>query len=434
MNSAAYRDTGSSVSAVRGTLRPAHVRFSLRHVIALLGVLVIAVAAAAMTLAVLTLRHSQSAIISSDQHRIATAAHLMAREYADKAGALRAAGVTHPLLADTDVTSGNAALVLLTRGVLSDEPGVAGGYYSTATGALDGYSSLPAPIPAPVSGSGTAPFQTPVRGPFIAVNCAALPENLLESELFGHEKGAFTGAVGRKVGRFDLARGGTLFLDEIGDLPLAMQAKLLRVLQERRYERVGGTETLTADVRIIAATNRDLESAVQQSTFRADLYYRLNVVSITLPPLRERRADIVPLAEHFLARYTGQTGAVVAGLAEDAVLALQQYDYPGNVRELENIIERAVLMAGGRAITLEQLAFPPATAPADVSAHTLPAWLNALTLHATVRAIERARILAALGACDGNKAQAARSLGIQRRLLYAKMAELNIEQPADPEQ
>lgn len=270
------------------------------------------------------------------------------------------------------------------------------------------------------------------RGPFIAVNCAAIPEALLESELFGHEKGAFTGAVARKPGRFELARGGTLFLDEIGDLPLAMQAKLLRVLQERRYERVGGTETLTADVRIIAATNRDLESAVQQEGFRSDLYYRLNVVSITLPPLRERRADIVPLAEHFLARQAARTGAAVAGLAEDAVLALQQYDFPGNVRELENIIERAVLLAGGRVITRVQLVFSPTTATTgDGSPDVLPAWLSALTLHEAVGAVERALIVAVLRDCGGNKTDAARRLGIQRRLLYAKMAEWKLDGNVD---
>jgi len=268
---------------------------------------------------------------------------------------------------------------------------------------------------------------TRATGPLVAINCAAIPETLVESELFGHEKGAFTGAVARKPGRFEIARGGTLFLDEIGDLPLAMQAKLLRVLQERRYERVGGTETLTADVRIIAATNRDLERAVQQGDFRADLYYRLNVVSITLPPLRARRADIVPLAEHFLARQAARTGAVAAGLAEDAVLALQQYDFPGNVRELENIIERAVLLSAGRVITREQLIFAPPVAAPDGSRNALPAWLGAMTLHEAVRAVERALVVAALRDCGGNKTEAARRLGIQRRLLYAKMAELQLD-------
>lgn len=266
------------------------------------------------------------------------------------------------------------------------------------------------------------------RGPFVAVNCAALPETLIESELFGYERGAFTGATGRKLGRFEIARGGTLFLDEIGELPLAMQAKLLRVLQDQRFERVGGTETITADVRVIAATNADLEAAVNRGAFRADLYYRLNVVSITLPPLRERRSDIVSLAEYFLARTAGGDGSAPP-LSDDAVLALQQYDYPGNVRELENIIQRAVLMAGGRVITREQLLFSPPDGLGEVAAtESLPASLANLPLHEAVAALERRMITNALRACGGNKAEAARRLGVQRRLLYAKIAELGITQ------
>src|SRR5438874_2059076 len=177
-------------------------------------------------------------------------------------------------------------------------------------------------------------------GPMIAVNCAALPENLLESELFGHEKGAFTSAVGQRRGRFELADGGTIFLDEVGDVPAAMQAKLLRVLQERRFERVGGTESIEVDVRVIAATNRSLQRLVKQGTFREDLYYRLNVVKIDLPPLRERPEDIPLLATHFSERYCRQ-GQQPKHVAPQAMEMLLKYRWPGNIRELENAIERA---------------------------------------------------------------------------------------------
>ena len=187
--------------------------------------------------------------------------------------------------------------------------------------------------------------------PFAVVNCAALPENLIESELFGYEKGAFTGALHRKPGKFESAQGGTVFLDEIGELPLASQPKLLRVLQEHSFERIGGRQPVTADFRVVAATNRSLEEEVAAGRFRQDLYFRLNVVPIALPSLRDRRPDIVLLAEHFLQHYSLKHGFRVTGFTEEALLKLQRYTFPGNVRELEHIIERAVLQGGGRVIT-----------------------------------------------------------------------------------
>ena len=191
--------------------------------------------------------------------------------------------------------------------------------------------------------------------PFIILNCAALPPDLLESELFGHERGAFTGAIAQKRGKFEAADGGTIFLDEIGELPLSLQPKLLRVLQEHTFERVGGTASIHADVRIIAATNRSLEDDVEQKTFRADLFYRLNAFTVRLPPLRERQSDILPLAEYFLARYAKRNQIAAVGLTADAIVALQGYFFPGNVRELEHLIERAAVKAGDEPSPLNRL-------------------------------------------------------------------------------
>ncbi|HYL81454.1 MAG TPA: sigma-54 dependent transcriptional regulator, partial [Candidatus Acidoferrum sp.] len=193
--------------------------------------------------------------------------------------------------------------------------------------------------------------------PFVAVNCAAIPSELLESELFGHEKGSFTGAIATKVGKFELATGGSLFLDEVGSMRLDLQAKILRALQEREIERVGGTRTIKIDVRVIAATNRELKKAVEDGTFREDLYYRLNVIPITLPPLRQRRDDIPLLVEHFIAKYNREFNRKVKGFSAGATAALYQYEWPGNVRELENIIERAVTLGRGPAIQPSDL--PP---------------------------------------------------------------------------
>jgi DNA-binding NtrC family response regulator len=262
--------------------------------------------------------------------------------------------------------------------------------------------------------------------PFVVVNCAALPSELLESELFGHERGAFTGAVNRKTGKFESAAGGTVFLDEIGELPLALQPKLLRVLQEHTFERVGGTESIHTDFRIIAATNRVLEEEVEEKQFRSDLYYRLKGFAISLPALRERRSDILPLAEYFLARFNQQNQQRVPGFTEDAIVLLQQYSYPGNIRELEHIVARAAVEAAGRAITRDivQQALP---AVERGLAESSLRELLCLPFHASVSAWEKQLIEAALAESHGNKTEAARKLQIHRRLLYEKMEQLGID-------
>src|SRR6202522_172921 len=264
------------------------------------------------------------------------------------------------------------------------------------------------------------------RHPFIILNCAALPPELLESELFGHERGAFTGAISQKRGKFEAADGGTIFLDEIGELPLSLQPKLLRVLQEHTFERVGGTASIHADARVIAATNRPLEADVEQKTFRADLFYRLNAFTVRLPPLRERQSDILPLAEYFLARYDKRNLATATGFATDAIVALQSYTFPGNVRELEHLIERVAVKAGGRAITAEQIQEELAKAkrPAPGAFDTQAA--IGMPFHEAVASWERHLIEQALKASNGNKSDAARRLQIHRRLLYEKLAQLGL--------
>ncbi len=262
--------------------------------------------------------------------------------------------------------------------------------------------------------------------PFIVVNCAALPENLLETELFGHERGAFTGAVGRKTGRFEMAEGGTIFLDEIGELSPILQSKLLRVLQERTFERVGGTETIVGNFRVLAATNRDLEASVREKVFREDLYYRLNVVRIQIPSLRERRSDIVPLAEHFLRQYSVKNGFEIVGFSDETILILENYSYPGNVRELENMIERAVLMARGRVIMPEH--FPVKTrSSTNGDSRQLEIDLLDLPFHKSIAELEKRLITRALRESSGNKSETANRLQINRRLLYNKMEEHKIE-------
>lgn len=257
-------------------------------------------------------------------------------------------------------------------------------------------------------------------GPFVAVSCAALPEALIESELFGHEKGAFTSASQMHKGRFELANGGTLFLDEIGDLSAAVQVKLLRVLQERAFERVGGTKTLTVDIRLIAATNRDLENEVAQGRFRQDLFFRLNVVPLVLPPLRERLDDIPILAAHFAAKSAQKYEQPTPELDPALVEVLLDYDWPGNVRELENLIERLVVLTNGSNLGLEfvpekMLRVLPGTTPGDEN-----------TLEGVVEAVKRRMIVSALQAEGNNKVAAAKRLGISRSYLHRLINEFGL--------
>ena len=257
-------------------------------------------------------------------------------------------------------------------------------------------------------------------GAFVAVNCAALPGELLESELFGHVRGAFTGALRDRTGRFELATHGTLFLDEVGDLPLALQGKLLRVLQERTFERVGDSHTRQADVRILAACNQDLRSAVRAGTFREDLYYRLRVVPIEVPPLRARREDIEPLARHLLAHAARRHGREVR-LSPEALRALLAYDWPGNVRELANALEFATAVCGGQTILPTDL--PPEVHEPPPAAATF-ALAEPTPGAAGPHAAERARLLAALEACHWQRHLAAHRLGMSRTTLWRKMREL----------
>ncbi|AWM40261.1 Transcriptional regulatory protein ZraR [Gemmata obscuriglobus] len=253
-------------------------------------------------------------------------------------------------------------------------------------------------------------------GAFVKVNCAALSPTLLESELFGHEKGAFTGAVARRRGRFEQAHGGTLFLDEVGELGLDLQAKLLRVLQSGTFDRVGGEETLTADVRVVAATNRDLKARAAAGEFREDLYYRLDVVAVTLPPLRERRDDIPLLTDHIVKQLSRKHGWPGLAVAPEAVAALTRRDWPGNVRELRNALARAAIHARGRVVRTEHLA-------GDHEAGAIPApapGADPLDLRAAVAETERRVIRQALEQADGNRTRAAKLLGISRRQLFEK--------------
>jgi DNA-binding NtrC family response regulator len=257
-------------------------------------------------------------------------------------------------------------------------------------------------------------------GPFIAVNCGALPAELLESELFGHERGAFTGAHARKLGKFELADGGTVFLDEVGTLRMDLQPKLLRALQERVVDRVGGTRTLKVDVRFIAASNVDLRQAVQDRRFREDLFYRLNVIPITVPPLRERPEDIVPLAQHFLARYARHFGKPVIGVSPRALDLLQRYHWPGNVRELENIIERSIALATEPVVQLDDIPLDLALAPAG------PTGDERHSLRDARLEFEGQVIRRALNRAGGNQTLAARFLGLHRNTLLTKMGQAGL--------
>ncbi len=259
-------------------------------------------------------------------------------------------------------------------------------------------------------------------GPLVAVNCAALPETLMESELFGHEKGAFTGAATARKGRFELADGGTLFLDEIGDLPLHLQVKLLRVLQERVVERLGSSRPTPVNVRLVAATHRDLEAMVREGRFRDDLYYRINVVTVLLPPLRERREDIPPLIDHFVRKFAAANGKPIEGLTREARDLLLRYDYPGNIRELENLVERAVVLTRDPVIDASDLPLTLKEPPID------PAGDGGLT--AVVEGLERRMIRDALARAGGVQTRAAELLGISERVLRYKLGKYGLTGPS----
>jgi len=265
--------------------------------------------------------------------------------------------------------------------------------------------------------------------PIIAVSCGALPESLLESELFGHEKGAFTGASARRIGRFEEADGGTLFLDEIGEISPPVQVKLLRFLQEREFQRVGGNQTFHADVRIISATNRDLEAKVREGAFREDLYYRLNVVVISVPPLRERKEDIPVLIDHFLKKYAVENGKDIKGITREARDVLVKYDYPGNVRELENIIERAVVITRGPAIFVGDLPFRDDAASQRETAYSMEAHKkeNGM-LRGSIEELEQKLILEAMEKAGDHQTKAAELLGISERMLRYKLKKYGLKE------
>jgi DNA-binding NtrC family response regulator len=272
------------------------------------------------------------------------------------------------------------------------------------------------------------------KNPFIVVNCAAIPETLLESELFGHEQGAFTGATARRIGRFEQANSGTIFLDEIGDMTMSTQAKLLRVLQEKTIQRVGGKETITVDVRILAATHRDLEAAIRENQFREDLYYRLNVAVITVPPLRDRREDVPALVRYFLQRYGSEFGALNAAMSAEAIQFLQQQPWAGNVRELENVIRKSLLQARGFTIGPDEVraALMQTKLPRPAVDQTLASYISDLLARAVrgelenvsdavTEAIERELYAQAIQLAQGNQAKAAKWLGVSRPTMREKL-------------
>jgi two-component system response regulator AtoC len=264
----------------------------------------------------------------------------------------------------------------------------------------------------------------------VPINLGGIPDNLLESELFGFEKGAFTGADRRKEGLFEIASTGTLFLDEIGDMPVHLQVKLLRVLQDKKIQRLGGTGGIPIDVRIIAATNRDLEERLKDGSFREDLYYRLNVIRIHLPPLRDRPEDISDLAVFFVGKYARETGAKVKVLSPEAAVALMGYRFPGNVRELENMIERACILSDGESIRPADLAVPGSEPERSFSAAEAPSSAAAGAggpATGTVKEMERRAVIEALKRRDGNRTRAAEDLGISRRTLHNKIREYGLE-------
>ncbi len=272
--------------------------------------------------------------------------------------------------------------------------------------------------------------RTPSRStkPFVAVNCAALPESLLESELFGHEKGAFTGATERRLGKFEQANGGTIFLDEIGEMTAATQAKLIRVIQEREFTRIGGSETIRVDVRIVSATNRNLEEAVKQNTFREDLYYRLSVFPIIMPSLRDRKEDIPLLAAHFLEKFKKREKKnSLTSIAKDALEVLISYNWPGNVRELENTLERAVVLASGDEITLDDLPQTIKTLGLDKIQASREGYIDLSgTMDDVIERVEEKLMKKTFADCDGNVSEVARRLNIGRATIYRKAEKYNL--------
>ena len=268
-------------------------------------------------------------------------------------------------------------------------------------------------------------------GPFVKVNCSALAESLLESELFGHEKGSFTHAVTRHIGRFETAHRGTIFLDEIGEISLAVQAKLLRVLQEKQFERVGGSETMTVDVRVIAATNRDLTQAIKDKDFREDLFYRLNVITVNLPPIRERGEDIDIFADHFLSLYADETGKRVNQFSDEALAELRSHNWPGNIRELENAIERAVILCNGGIIRPEHLMLNSVGHPTLSSTTASPT--DSIPVTAALRDVEKIHIERVLKFKKWNQSAAAQILGVDRKTLRNKIREFKLEKDGEVE-
>jgi DNA-binding NtrC family response regulator len=262
------------------------------------------------------------------------------------------------------------------------------------------------------------------KGPYVAINCAAIPRELLENELFGSERGAYTGAVARKMGKFEIAQGGTIFLDEVGDLDISLQAKLLRVLQDRTFERLGGTKTITVDVRLIAASNADLKKATEKKRFREDLFYRLSVFPITIPPLRDRREDIPELADYFVKKYCAEMKKPKKRISKEALALLDKYHWPGNVRELENTVERAIILCEGKKILPEHLAIRIAS-PNDIRLRE-GAGLKEVGQHAQAEA-ERALIIRVLNQVRGNKRKASQALKIDYTTLFEKIKRYSID-------
>jgi DNA-binding NtrC family response regulator len=360
---------------------------------------------------------------------------------------------------DKDEVRAIVAKALKTRQLAGEEvsqvpPGARFGIIGTSAGILDIYAVLERVADTPTtvlltgeSGTGKELVARALHAhssrndkPFIKVNCAAIPKELIESELFGYERGAFTGAVSSKPGRFELANGGTLFLDEIGEIPVEMQVKLLRALQESEFERVGGIKTIHVDVRLVAATNRDLKKLLASGTFREDLFYRLNVVPIRLPALRERAGDIPALVEHFLTKFNERLKKHVASIEPDALEALSSYPWPGNIRELENVIERAVLFCDGQKLRAEDLPLEvrgplaaPLTPITDADLQAALAGEGGLKEHVKVAMsrLERELVGHALAQTGGNVTHAARLLKISRKGLQLKMKELGLREATE---